>query len=206
VRPVVEELAEVRAPILAATAWATNADLIVAARGLGYLRDDADLLDPTYGRGTFWKLWTPSHLVKHDLKLDGVDFRNLPYADGTFHQVVFDPPYKLNGTPTENVDERYGVNVVGTRAGRMQLCLDGIEECARVTALGGWLLVKCQDQVNGGQVRWQTRTFSDHAESFGFRLVDMLLKLGGRPQPDGRRQVHARRNYSTMLVLKRERP
>lgn len=188
--------------VLAATAWRTNAEMIVAVHELGYLRDDDIVLDPTYGYGSFWKLWRPMLVTQHDLKLDGVNLCRLPHADGRFDAVVFDPPYKLNGRPTPEVDERYGVDVRATRAERHQLILDGIDECVRVLAPKGYLLLKCMDQVNGGKVRWQTREFADYAEQkHGMRLVDMLLMLGGRPQPAGRRQVHARRNYSTLLVL-----
>lgn len=192
--------------VLAATAWRNNAELIVACRQLGYLGDDLTTLDPTYGRGKFWALWRPAFLVAHDLlTVDGVDFRALPEPDESFDAVVFDPPYKLNGTPTESVDERFGVHVVATRAERMQLCLDGIDECARVVKRDGTLLVKCQDQVNGGRVRWQSREFADRAESHGMRLVDQLLLLTRpRPQPHAR-QMHAARNYSTMLILRKDR-
>lgn len=174
--------------VYAAAKYATNADLILACRSLGYLADDARTLDPTWGRGTMWKIWQPRNLVRHDLKLDRVDFRHLPHEDGAFDSIVFDPPYKLNGTPTEAVDERYGVDSYVSQAGRHELIRDGISECARVLAPGGHLLVKCQDQVNAGRVRWQTREFADHGESCGLRLVDMLHMLGGRPQPSNRTQ------------------
>lgn len=43
-----------------------------------------------------------------------------------------------------------------------------------------------------GAKRWQTRIFADHAEAVGLRLVDRLDMLTSpRPQPPGRRQVHA---------------
>lgn len=41
-------------PVLAATAWKTNADLIVDCARLGYLRKEWITLDPTYGRGLWW--------------------------------------------------------------------------------------------------------------------------------------------------------
>lgn len=190
--------------IHAASPWRTNAELIVACRDLGYLSDSFRTLDPTYGKGTFWKAWRPSQLTAHDLKLDGVDFRDLPYQRDSFDAVTFDPPYKLNGTATPLVDERYGVDHYQSVEDRHNMIIEGIAECARVLALGGWLLIKCQDQVNGGRVRWQTRLFADAAERAGCTLVDMLHRLGHRAQPAGRRQVHARRNYSTMLVLRRK--
>lgn len=189
------------APILAVQAWPTNAHLIADCVRLGYI--SGRVLDPTYGRGNWWNVYRPAGLTAHDLKVDGVDFRHLPHADGTFDTVAFDPPYKLNGTPTDKVDEPYGVNVVDTRDGRHQLIRDGITECARVLAPDGHLLVKCQDQVNGGKVRWQTHEFTAHALELGLTLVDSLMILAYRPQPDGRRQVHARRNYSTLLIFRK---
>lgn len=88
-----------------------------------------------------------------------------------------------------------------------------IEQCAALGYLtdtdvvlkpGGMLLVKCQDQVCSGKVRWQTIEFAGHAVELGSRLVDQLHLPSYRPQPAGRRQIHARRNYSTLLVLRKD--
>ena len=121
-----------------------------------------------------------------------------PIGD-TFEAITFDPPYKLNGTPSDP-DERYGVNVKASISDRHQLMADGLDECARVLARRGMLLVKCQDQVASGRVHWQTHTMTDRAEAHGLRLVDAFLMLT-TPRPQ-RSQVHARRNYSTMLVFR----
>ena len=199
------------APVMAIDKWATNADLIADCARLGYLREDWRTLDPTYGYGTFWQKWRPDSLVGTDLdpaKSQAsyvVDFTAMPFDDGYFDCVVFDPPYKLNGTPsdTDGADERYGVHGDYFRwEDRMQLCRDGISECARVLG-DGYLLVKCQDQVCSGKVRWQTIDFTNHAASLGLGLVDRFDFLSYRAQPAGRRQVHARRNASTLLVFKR---
>ncbi|MDZ7732219.1 MAG: hypothetical protein U5R31_03125 [Acidimicrobiia bacterium] len=194
--------------ILAAAKRASNADLIAECHQLGYLGDDDLTLDPTWGHGTFWASWRPKLLEASDIDPDkspsgdSIDFTRLPWSDDTFDAVVLDPPYKLNGTPTHTVDDRYGVaGAYTSRAARHQLILDGVTEATRVLRPGGRLLVKVQDQVNAGQVRWQTDLVTRHAEQLGHRKVDALLLLGGRPQPAGRRQVHARRNYSTLLVF-----
>lgn len=47
-----------------------------------------------------------------------VSNRLTPWPDRSFQAVAYDPAYKLNGTPTAQKDERYGVHVVATRAGR----------------------------------------------------------------------------------------
>jgi len=64
--------------VLAVNHWASNAHLILDVHRLGYLRDDDRVVDVTYGRGTFWKLWRPGTLDTHDFAIDGVDFRRCP--------------------------------------------------------------------------------------------------------------------------------
>lgn len=108
-----------------------------------------------------------------------------------------------SGTPASGeFDERYGVDVISTWQERHELIRAGITECARVLRAGGMFLLKCQDQVCSGHVRWQTDEFTRHAESLGLVKVDRFDLIGGRPQPEGRRQVHARRNTSTLLVFR----
>lgn len=201
--------ADTVAPVLAFGDWPTNAEMIEDCARLGYLRSDWKTLDPTYGLGTFWKRWRPTDLVMCDLMEAkspigySVDFTALPFADRSFDCVVFDPPYKLNGTPDEAVDARYGVHVPTRWQDRMVLIRRGIEECARVLG-DGYLLLKCQDQVCSGRKRWQTDEFTKHADLCGLGKVDRLDLDSYRPQPNGRRQVHARTNTSTLLVFKRD--
>lgn len=186
-----------------------NAQLMADVHALGYL--DGAVLDATYGAGRFWKKVRPQLFITNDINpaTDADyhdDFRSLRWADRAFEVVVLDPPYKLNGTPSKggpaNSDEGYGVGGQAVRwQERHAIIRDGIIECARVCART--LLIKCQDQVCSGAVRWQTIEFTRTAEGAGFRLVDMLHVPGHRKQPEGRRQVHAARNYSTLLVLER---
>lgn len=188
-----------------------NAELVEQCRDLGYLTSDMVTLDPTYGLGRFWTNWQPTTLHAHDLDPaksplgESVNFTAMPHPDNVFDAVVFDPPYKLNGTGGSHPsDDGYGVANSVRWQDRHALIRDGITECMRVLRPGGMLLVKCQDQVCSGRVRWQTREFADHAEALGCRLEDQLHLVGMRPQPAGRRQVHARRNYSTLLILRKD--
>lgn len=222
----------------------TNAELVLELVELRYLDAAWRTLDATYGLGRFWRRWRPDRLVAHDLDPakapDGpADFTNLPHPDGSFAVVVLDGPYKLNGAAGSHAsDTDYGV---ADRAGwqaRHDLIAAGIREAARVVApawrervdrgrtelAGGIVLIKCQDQVSAGAVRWQTREFADVAEAAGLTLVDQLHLIGRRPQPartrrhgecrgagcdrcvDGRlpsRQHHAAHNYSTLLVTRK---
>jgi hypothetical protein len=186
----------------------SNADLVVDLAELGYVV--GDVLDVTYGLGRWWLKFRPDGLVGCDIVEEkspigfSVDFRCLPFGDGSFDSVVFDPPYKLNGVSQDFAnDDSYGVSGgYVSPADRHALIFDGIRECCRVSRR--FVIVKCQDQVSSGRVFWQSRIFSDFAEgSCGFRLVDCLFVRGYRPQPAGRSQKHSRRDYSTALVLKR---
>lgn len=193
-------------PIMSIDKWSTNAALIADCARLGYLRKEWLTLDPTYGLGTFWNEWRPDHLTTCDLdphKGDWTrDFTDMPWGDRSFDAVVFDPPYKLNGTPDATIDSRYGVDTPTRWQDRMALCKQGIRECARVLG-DGYLLVKCQDQVCSGKIRWQTTEFTEVAEFAGLGLVDRFDFLSYRPQPSGTRQVTARRNSSQLLVFRR---
>jgi hypothetical protein len=189
----------------AAFAWPTNGHLIADVAKL-YIDPDAVVLDPTYGRGTWWTRFRPAHLIAHDLDLDGIDFTALPEADASMDVVAFDPPYKLNGTPTPAVDARYGVAGSYKRwQDRHALIRAGMDEAARVLRPGGVLLLKCQDQVCSGRMRWQTDEFSAHGAVLGLRKVDRFSMLGTtRPQPmKGRTQQHSHGQPSTLLVFER---
>jgi hypothetical protein len=84
---------ESAAPVYTAIVGRTNAELIAEVARL-YLRPGMRVADVTYGRGVFWRKVDTSVLDFHATDLsDGVDFRNLPYADDSLDLVVLDPPY-----------------------------------------------------------------------------------------------------------------
>jgi tRNA G10 N-methylase Trm11 len=207
--------------VLAADRWHTNAELIAACAELGYLRAEWHVLDPTYGRGVWWKRWRPDKLTAcTDRTLDaaraddpaehfvyGVDFRRLPFGDDTFDAVAYDPPYvSIGGRKTSGIadmHDRFGLTDAPTSpAGVQQLIDDGLTDVHRVVRPGGIVLTKCQDYVSSGRLWPGTHYTLTHAFELGFELVDRFEHVGNpRPQPGGRRQVHARRNLSTLFVL-----
>lgn len=191
--------------IRAAHKWPSNAEMIADVAKLGYI--NGLVLDPTYGEGVFWKVFRPEGLIWTDIKEDNAwhkqDFTDMPWGDEWFDTVVFDPPYKLNGTPSEP-DVRYGVGEPERWQDRVTLCHEGGRECIRVLKGGGHLLWKTMDQVCSGKVRWLTWAAMDIASHRGCELVDRFdLLHEPRKQPGGRRQVHAARCYSTLLVFRK---
>lgn len=188
-------------PVLAIGTWKNNGELFAELPRVGYLHHNWSVLDPTYGRGTFWTRWRPNNLTAHDINPakspDGtsVDATNMKYAAETFDAVVIDGPYKLNGTPSDVMDEAYGVDVAADISERHALLAAMMSEGARVLRCasespGGYLLFKCMDQVSSGQVHWQTHIFAAHGETLGLTLVDSFLLKSNRGQPE--RSVCAR--------------
>jgi len=162
-------------------------------------------LDRTYRLGNWWNEYRPDELVAGDLfKPAGIklDFTCLPFADSTFGSVAYDPPYKLNGTPTDFVDSRYGVGTVVKWQDRMKLMRAGFIECARVVRRKGYLLARCQDQVAWNKIRWQTDMFSGAGYQLGLEKVDRFDFLY-TPREQRLPQRHARRNYSTLLIFQK---
>lgn len=186
--------------------WSNNSEMIADVAVLGFIPEP--VLDMTYGAGGFWKKWQPEHLVMNDIDptrgTDHHDFRHTPWRSRAFATVVLDPPYKLQGTPKSGeMDTRYGTDEVRSRSDLLSLLVSGMAEAARLA--DKFMLVKVMDQVNGGQVRWLTTVAIDTARALEFRHVDSFILQGGRPQPEGRAQKHARHEFSTLLVFRRRR-
>jgi hypothetical protein len=200
-----------------------NGPLIAAAAQL-WIEDDDLVVDMTYGRGLFWTKCHPARLVGHDLITDGVDFRQLPEADGTVDVAVFDPPYiSPGGRGTSTLDGRngsggdfngrYGLTDTPTSPAKLaELIAHGIREANRVLAPQGRLMVKCMDYVSSGGLFLGRHHVVTTALGLGMRQVDEFVHHSGTgPQPtenpDGspRRQVHSRRAHSFLCVFQKPR-
>jgi hypothetical protein len=195
--------------IKAATAWPTNADMIADVASLGYIKADDVVLDPTYGRGLWWTKFTPANLTKHDIAIDRVDFRSLPHEANKFDVVAYDPPYVCVGgratTTMPDLHDRYGLTDAPRTPSALQCMInEGLSEAARVVKPRGHIIVKCQDYVSSGKLWIGTHHTLQHGVAIGLTCVDKLEHLAGiRPQPPNRRQVHARRNLSTLFVFQK---
>jgi len=195
--------------LLAADTFASNGHLVEACAQLGYLVSDAVTLDPTFGKGNWWTRWRPTTLITSDLKT-GVDFRNLPLGDNSIEQAVFDPPYVCKGgratSGMPEFDDAYGIDTCpSTPLALQQLIADGMEEVDRVVEPRSIVLVKCQDYISSGRLWAGTLHTPFYAvEALGWTIEDRVEHLAKhpRPQPGGRRQVHFRRNLSTLFVFR----
>ena len=193
--------------INAAHYWRNNGELIADVASLGFIK--GKILDTTYGLGAFWGSYTPKELASNDLYTAAdysYNFTNFPsHWENKWDTTVFDPPYKLNGTPSQGqVDKAYGVHKKATLQERMDLIIAGAKECCRVTKDKGFILVKVQDQVSSGKMHFQTDAVSSALVELGaVKVAQMHFLRHPRPQPQGRKQVHPRSNFSTLMVFKK---
>lgn len=184
-----------------------NCDLIAAVAPL-YL--SGSVLDVTYGEGKWWTRFTPDPFTFHDLKTDGVDFRDLPHPDQSFDTVVYDPPYvPAGGAPTvprlhDDFRGAFGLTVGRTAAEFDALVMDGLAEVCRVS--GRWVLVKCMEFVGSASFRDMPTEITNAARGHGFVVHDRIVHFAGSG-PGGHnifKVKRARRVHSYLLVFIRE--
>lgn len=185
----------------------TNAELMAHAAEL-YLEDGDRIVDVTHGAGILWRRLEGLEVTAHDLNIDGVDCRDLPYADGTIDVVVFDPPYRISqGTETYDLADfrdRYGLEHAPTNPTELRgLYRDGIAEAARVLGPRGRLFVKAQDYAYGRRFYSAVAMVDDLAGKVGLSALDVFVLYAGAGPRSGSwlRQSHARRVHSYLVIF-----
>lgn len=184
----------------------TNADVVHQFRDV-YFGDDRSIVDLTYGdKGGWWKRHRPTGLVVSDH-----DFTALPYTDGEFQTVCYDPPYvQTGGRSTRAVighgfRDRYGINdQQRTENDLLALILTGASEAARITdPVDGFLCVKAMDFVGSGSFCDWTYRVHAHLTGIGMTMHDEITHHAGAG-PGGHNIAaakRARRCHSKLLVF-----
>lgn len=192
-------------PLLGSIVRGNNADLIAHLAPL-YLT--GTVLDTTYGQGKWWRRFRPADLVTHDLAIDGVDFRQLPYESSSFDAVCFDPPYiPQGGTSAQDAKsmrfrEGFGLQKTITQRELDAMVTDGLEECLRVARR--FVLVKATDYTNAKELHLGHVRVITEARRMGAYCQDLLILDPGRAGPGGSQisvQHRARRAHSYLLVF-----
>ena len=180
-----------------------------------YVKRGSVVADVTYGKGVFWRR-VPEGMydVRATDIIDGVDCRNLPYADGEIDCVVFDPPYMHSpGGTAHTVHTQFEEHYRNVGSGNqttskyheavVALYRDGGKEAYRVLRDKGVFIVKCQDEVCSNRQRFTHIEIINAYEEFGFVAEDLFVVIRNNRPGVSRtvRQVHARKNHSYFLVF-----
>jgi hypothetical protein len=184
-----------------------------------YVPTKSTVADVTYGKGVFWKSIPKDSykLLATDLK-DGVDCRDLPYADGQIDCVVFDPPYMHTPGGTahvnhQNYESYYKNNAAANGSGKkyheavLDLYFKAAHEACRVLRDEGIYIVKCGDEVCANQQRLTHVEIVNELTQNGFIVEDLFVLLRNNRPGVSRviRQVHARKNHSYFLVFRKSK-
>lgn len=186
----------------------------------------AAVADVTYGEGVFWRR-VPSG--KYDLtatdidpsrspdSTEGVDCRDLPYADASLDCIVLDPPYAEGFYETANkpsdddywIKDRYG----GTTGEQSATYHDAVlemyaaagKEAHRVLRKDGVLIAKMQDEVSRNEQRLTHIEVTNLYEKMGFHTKDLFVVVRPDTPTVGRmyEQRRARKNHSYFLVYEK---
>lgn len=177
-----------------------------------YLREPAlgiRVLDATHGMGVFWKLGIPDGWQLTAIDIDpgkGVtvmDNRHMEFSKEEFHVIVYDPPHVTHGWSEWDSSGRYGSANEGY--GSISYLFPGfLDEAERVLVPGGIVIAKLADQVHSGRFWPQTAEFITMA-SQQFAVCNIIIKVreSARPQPSGRRQLHAEQRHSYYIILRK---
>jgi tRNA G10 N-methylase Trm11 len=170
------------------------------------------ILDATVNRGWFWR--------KSDRLVVGVDLqasvqptvvadnRALPFQDGVFDLVVYDPPHIPDYGSREGYGSRCGLG--GTEADtRRGSSLSGLyppflSEAHRVLRPEGLVFAKVADYIHNHRRVWAHMDFVQAAQDAGFTACDCIVKTRTAPgAPDVWKTAHhARSRHVYWIVLR----
>jgi len=167
----------------------------------------AQVLDLTYGLGTFWKWDYPFGLHKNDWVTEADthhDFTNYPSA--YYDVVAFDPPFSAIGPPSDDNGDwsaRYGAS--RQQGGPQNIkevvayTLAGIQSAMSVAHQG--IIVKTQRVVESGKLHDVPHAVKVEIYSRGWQVTDhVYLHAPRRPQPSGRKVNNFRNVLSEFIV------
>jgi SAM-dependent methyltransferase len=172
------------------------------------------ILDATVNAGRFWK-GSRRKVVGLDVdpkvKPDVVgDNRNMPFEDGRFDVVVYDPPHVPNQGKDRSKDfnDRFGLvlkSPAATGYNFNHMFPPFVAEAFRVLRDEGILFCKIADYVHGHRFQWAHIELINAAVAAGFTACDCIVKVRKGPivSPKWKNAHHARRHHCYWLVFRK---
>jgi SAM-dependent methyltransferase len=174
------------------------------------------ILDATVNTGRFWQglSWNVTGLdIDPKCKPDVVgDNRDMPFEDGSFDVVVYDPPHIPNQGKDKSKDfnSRFGLVLKSPAVNGYNfthLYPPFTKEAFRVLKKEGILLCKIADYIHGHRFQWAHIEVVNAAVAAGFTACDCIVKIRKGPITDPRwkNAHHARRCHCYWLVFRKSR-
>lgn len=189
--------------------YGTNAELMKNVANI-WLKSDDIIADVTFGRGVFWKKLRKPNFC-HDIKIDGVDCRNLPHNSNSLDVVVIDPPYRpkhgSKGFAKNGMHDAYQLGKLDSINDVLNLYRDSLFEAFRVLKSGGRVFVKCQDLSYANRLHLVSLDVLRFVLETGFHFADQFL-LVNQPNLESsswKKQQRARRSHSILWVGVKEK-
>ncbi len=172
------------------------------------------ILDATVNLGRFWEASTRP-LIGMDIEgrySPDVVGNNLhmPFREGSFDVVVFDPPHIPNQGKDQSKDfnTRFGLVLKSSAENGYNfsyLYPPFVQEAYRVLKPEGILFCKITDYVHGHRFQWAHIELIKAAEAVGFCPCDCIVKVRQGPimDPKWRTAHHARRHHCYWLIFRK---
>jgi SAM-dependent methyltransferase len=174
------------------------------------------ILDATVNAGRFWVGSSrpvtgmdidPRH--KPDVVGDNTD---MPFKDGSFDVVVYDPPHVPNQGRDNQKDfnTRFGLVVKASAKQGYNFSHTFppfCREAYRVLRPEGILLCKIADYIHNHRYQWAHVEFLNAAVAAGFTACDCIVKVRKGPitDPKWKTAHHARRQHCYWLILRKSK-
>jgi SAM-dependent methyltransferase len=194
----------------------TDAELLEKLLAFYPRRTPKKILDATVNKGRFWQ-GSKRPVIGLDIdprfKPDVVgDNTDMPFADGEFDVVVYDPPHIPNQgkDKTKDFNERFGLVLKSTKENSYTFSHTFppfVKEAYRVLKPEGILLCKIADYVHHHRYQWAHVEFVNAASEMGFMACDCIIKIRSTPIIDPRWKTahHSRRQHCYWLVFRKSR-
>ncbi len=196
--------------------WLDEDDAELIARMLSfYPRSEPRLiLDATVNSGRFWR-GSQRRVIGLDIDPRHrpavcADNSSMPFPDGTFDVVVYDPPHIPNQGRDKSKDfnTRFGLGARSAKENGYSFAHTYpafVREAWRVLEKEGILLCKIADYVHNHRYQWAHVELIVAARSVGFTACDCIIKVRKGPIVDPKWKVahHSRRQHCYWIIFRK---
>jgi SAM-dependent methyltransferase len=174
------------------------------------------ILDATINSGRFWEESSrpvigldidPRH--RPDVVADNT---RMPFADGAFDVIVYDPPHIPNQGKDKRKDFRTRFGLGGRSPSKngynfTHLYPPFVAEAYRVLKPEGVLFCKIADYIHNHRFQWAHLELVKAAAAVGFLACDCIVKVRKGPivDPKWKEAHHARRHHCYWLVFRKSK-